>query len=92
MDTIEAEELQKLRNVQDKIVCKAGYCLRSSRKILETLQKLNDALPRTNTDFAAQSDRIAQHIQVMLDRLDGHINSVDILAERVQATLGMVSR
>ena len=89
--TFEAKELQKLRNIEDKIVCKACRCLRSTKTILDTLQKLNDSLLKQEPEFAAQSAKVAQHLQLFQDRVDAHINSADILALRVQATLGLVS-
>jgi hypothetical protein len=72
-------------------VCKVCRCLRSTKTILETLQKLNGSLPKQEPEFAAQSTEIAQHLQLFQDRVDAHINSADILALRVQATLGLVS-
>jgi hypothetical protein len=90
--TFEAKELQKLRNIEDKILCKACRCLKSTSELIQTLQELNDNLPRTNPTFSAASELVRQQLELIVHRLEGHINAAEILAERVQATLGLVSQ
>lgn len=88
--TFEASELQKLRSIEDKILCRACRCLNSTKKIIDTLEELNDALPQNDPAFLKATASVRQQLQLMIHRLDGHINAAEILAERVQATLGLV--
>lgn len=87
----EAKELQRLRNIEDKILCRALRCLKSTRVLVHSLNSINDGLPTNDTAFVVETTSIRQQLQLINHRIDGHINASEILAERVQATLGLVS-
>jgi Mg2+ and Co2+ transporter CorA len=91
VSTFEATELQKLRNTEDKIVCKACRCLSSTMQILETLFALNAALPQREASFTDECASVHRQLQLMQQRIEGHLNSAGILAQRVQATLGLLT-
>ncbi|KAF2738921.1 hypothetical protein EJ04DRAFT_560183 [Polyplosphaeria fusca] len=80
-------DLQKLRNLEDKIVTRTCRCLASTKKIIASLIDLNQNLPADTADFAAV------HRQLLLfnDRLDSFLDSAQTLGERVRATLGLLT-
>jgi hypothetical protein len=90
--TFDVKELQKLRNLEDKILCKACRCLKSTMKIIETLADLNKNLPKTDPAFATKTEAVHQQFQLIRQRLEAHIDTAELLAQRVQATLGLVGR
>jgi hypothetical protein len=91
MSRFKANELQRLRNLEDKILCKACRCLSSTRETVKTLEKINTSISQINPELAEESLVIFQQLQGIRQRLDAYINTAEILAHRVQATLGLVS-
>ncbi|KAF2708726.1 hypothetical protein K504DRAFT_534314 [Pleomassaria siparia CBS 279.74] len=87
----QAKELQTLRNIEDKIICRACRCLYSTKVLLKTLVRINDSLPASDPVFASRSASIAQQLQLIDQRLEGHINAAETLALRIQATLGLLT-
>lgn len=83
--------MQTLRNIEDKIVCRACRCLNSTQLLLKTIIQLNDSLPKSDPVFAAESASVDRQLQLIDQRLEGHINAAETLALRIQATLGLVS-
>lgn len=88
---INPERLQTLRHIEDKIVCKACRCLRSTSTIVQTLMSINSALAANILSLAESSYGVHQELQLMDHRLQSHIDAAEILAQRVEATLGLVS-
>ena len=86
------DRLQTLRHIEDKIVCKAYRCLQSTLSLVQDLTKINNFLVNSNECWAEDSRLIQQELQLFEHRLQGQINAVEILGQRVQATLGLVSR
>jgi hypothetical protein len=84
---IQPDRLQKLRHLEDKIVCKACRCLRSTIVLVKTLMTVNTAITNSNP----QKSSVHKELLQLEHRLEGHINAAEILAQRVQATLGLVS-
>jgi hypothetical protein len=83
---IQPDRLQDLRHIEDKIVCKTCRCLRSTIVLIHTLRDVNNAIPNRKGQNASVHRELLQFEQ----RLEGHINAAEILAQRVQATLGLV--
>jgi hypothetical protein len=88
--TINPERLQTLRHIEDKIVCKACKCLRSTIVLVQTLTNINTALATNVPSLGESSYGVHQELQIMEHRLESHINAAETLAQRVQATLGLV--
>jgi hypothetical protein len=88
---INPERLQTLRHIEDKIVCKACRCLRSTITLVQTLMTINATLVASNPSLGESSHNVLQELQLFEQRLQGHVNAAELLAERVQATLGLVS-
>ncbi|KAF2182449.1 hypothetical protein K469DRAFT_636798 [Zopfia rhizophila CBS 207.26] len=87
----EPGKLQMLRNIEDKIVCRACRCLKSTRRIVDTLIELNKSLPHEDAAFASKCISVHHQLVLFDHRLEGHINAADTLAQRVQATLGLLT-
>ena len=79
-----------MRNLEDKITCKALRCLRSTLKLAETLLLLNE--PLLNGDPTGPKDalQVQKELQLLIHRIEGYVNTAELLAERIQATLGLV--
>ena len=60
--------------------------------LLKTIIQLNDSLPKSDPAFAAESASVHRQLQLIDQRLEGHINAAETLALRIQATLGLVSK
>lgn len=60
--------------------------------LLKTIIQLNDSLAKSDPTLAAESVSVDQQLQLIDQRLEGHINSAETLALRIQATLGLVSK
>ena len=86
----EATELQKLKNIEDKILCRALRCLKGTQSIVKSLSDINRNLPATDVEFAGVSNGIQQQLQLMSQRLESHIVAAELLGQRVTATLGLV--
>jgi len=79
-----------LRHIEDKIVCKACKCLRSNLVLVQTLMSINTALATSIPSLRESSFGVHRELQIMEHRLESHLNVADTLAQRVQATLGLV--
>lgn len=88
---IDPDRLQTLRHIEDKIVCKACRCLRSTIVLVQTLKVVNTNVASNNALLGIESQTVHRELQQFEYRLEGHINAAEILAQRVQATLGLVS-
>lgn len=84
---IQPSHLQKLRHLEDKVVCKTCRCLRSTVVLVQTLMIVNTAIANSSP----QKSSVQKELLQFEHRLEGHINAAEILAQRVQATLGLVS-
>jgi hypothetical protein len=71
-------------------VCKTCRCLNSTLTLVQTLGVINAALTVSGTSSSEDSHAVQQELQLFEHRLQGHINAAEILAQRVQATLGLV--
>ncbi|KAI8933033.1 hypothetical protein NX059_009682 [Plenodomus lindquistii] len=89
--SISPERLQALRQLEDQIVCKTCRCLRSIVALVHTLGDINDALADSGTTSVEGSHVVRQELQLLEHRLQGHINAAEILAQRVRATLGLLT-
>jgi hypothetical protein len=89
---INPERLQMLRHIEDKIVCKACKCLRSNIVLVKTLMSINTAFATKIPSLGESSYSVHQELQIMEHRLESHINAAETLAQRVQATLGLVRK
>jgi hypothetical protein len=87
---INPERLQTLRHLEDKIVCKACKCLHSTMVLVQTLMAINTALATKMPTLGQSSYGVHQELQLLEHRLQSHINAAGTLAERIQATLGLV--
>jgi len=65
-------------------------CLRSTIALVETLISINDKLALDET-LSKQCHEVREQLQLFKERLEGHVNATEILEQRVQATLGLVS-
>ncbi|KAF2837145.1 hypothetical protein M501DRAFT_995677 [Patellaria atrata CBS 101060] len=84
------EKLQTLRNLEDKISCKALRCLRSTVKLVQTLKELNVGLEgNKDLEFEEKTKQVHQAFRLIIHRLEGHINAAEMLAERIQSTIGL---
>ncbi|OAG25013.1 hypothetical protein CC77DRAFT_297181 [Alternaria alternata] len=88
---INPERLQTLRHIEDKIVCKACKCLRSNIVLVKTLMSINTAFATKIPSLGESSYSVHQELQIMEHRLESHINAAETLAQRVQATLGLLT-
>ncbi|KAI4948625.1 hypothetical protein J4E86_007973 [Alternaria arbusti] len=88
---INPERLQMLRHIEDKIVCKACKCLRSNLVLVQTLTSINTALATNIPPLRELSYGVHRELQIMEHRLESHLNVADTLAQRVQATLGLLT-
>ncbi|KAF2676498.1 hypothetical protein K458DRAFT_468506 [Lentithecium fluviatile CBS 122367] len=88
---IDPDRLQTLRHIEYKIVCKACRCLRSTITIVQTLMTVNSAVANINPHLGQESQSIYMELQQFEQRLECHINAAEILAQRVQATLGLLT-
>ena len=79
-----------LRHIEDKIVCKACKSLRSNLVLVQTLMGINTALATNISSLREPSYGVHRELQIMEHRLESHLNVADTLAQRVQATLGLV--
>ena len=59
--------------------------------LVNTLLKQSQTLSESESRFSEGSIQIEQQLQLLSYRLEGHINTTDLLAEKVQETLGLVS-
>lgn len=83
------ETLQSLRNVHDKLFLVSGY-LKTSVGIVKRLEIEN----RNSHSFGgtkASIDQTAFQLNSALDLLQGGLNSAEILQERIQGILNLVS-
>jgi hypothetical protein len=55
------------------------------------MMTINAALVANNPSLTESSHDVLQELQLFEQRLQGHVNAAELLAERVQATLGLVS-
>lgn len=89
-NTIDPECLQDLRHIEDKIVCKASRCLRSTDTLVQTLMTINEGLALKIPALEESSYTVRQELKIIKYHLESHIDAAEILAQRVQATLGLV--
>lgn len=85
------EELQSLRNLEDKVVFRALSGLRSSIVLVNTLLELNRGIPSNNPAVLDRSSHIERQLVLILHRLEAHVNAAGILSQKIQAALGLVS-
>jgi hypothetical protein len=87
---INPERLQTLRHIEDKIVCKASRCICSTSIVVQTLIAINAELAANIPSLINSSRTVHEELQLFQQRLQSHNNAAEILAQRVQATLGLV--
>ncbi|CAO2649255.1 Nn.00g066400.m01.CDS01 [Neocucurbitaria sp. VM-36] len=85
------DRLQTLRHIEDKIMCKAYRCLQSTATLVKDLIKINKTLADSNQRWVQECHGVQQELQLFEHRLQGQINAVEILGQRVQATLGLLT-
>jgi hypothetical protein len=88
---IKPERLQTLRRIEDKIVCKAIRCLRSTSILVETLIDINAGLSKNIPSLVDDSRVVDQELRLFEHQIQCHLNAAEILAQRVQATLGLLT-
>jgi len=88
---INPERLQTLRLIEDKIVCKACKCLRSNIVLVQTLMSINTTLATNIPLLGETSYGVHRELQIMEHRLESHLDVADTLAQRVKATLGLLT-
>ncbi|KAF2809485.1 uncharacterized protein BDZ99DRAFT_531837 [Mytilinidion resinicola] len=88
---VEAKQLQTLRNIEDKIVCRAIRCLQSTGKTVKTLMEISGSWPKADATFAVESTSVYERLRLIDHRLENYVNSAEILAERTRATLGLLT-
>ena len=81
-----------MKNIEDKIACRAYRCLKSTRTTTQTLIDLNSGLARKEDTLISHTPNVHQRLKLLDQMIEGHINSVEILAERISATLGLVGQ
>lgn len=83
--------MQTLRRIEDKIVCKAIRCLRSTSILVQTLISINKGLSTSIPSLVEDSRVVDQELQLFEHQIEGYSNAAEILAQRVQATLGLLT-
>jgi redox-regulated HSP33 family molecular chaperone len=59
--------------------------------LAKTLLDLNQRLPARDEEFSKRSEQINQQLQLYVQKLEAHLDAADLLVQRLQATLGLVS-
>lgn len=77
--------------MEDKVTCKAYRCLQSTIALVKTLMQINESLATSGRFEWDRCEEVKRELQLLEHKLQGYVNSVEILGQRVGATLGLVS-
>jgi hypothetical protein len=88
---LKPETLKTLRILEDKVLFRTAASVRASITTVRALKGLNETLDQLDEGEKRIYKNMDNTLSAYLDRLESHLNSVNIMEKRIGATIGLVS-
>lgn len=85
------DTLKELRNLEDKVSFRTSACLRGAIRTVGALKTLYEAHTVDGFTRDSGSKKMYSSLSAMLNRLEGHLASVEIMQKRIGATIGLLA-
>ncbi|OCL11296.1 hypothetical protein AOQ84DRAFT_374132 [Glonium stellatum] len=84
------DTLKKLRSLEDKVSFRTTACLQGAIRTVRALKDTYDVRPMDGFKRDSDSKKMYSSLSAILNRLKGHLASVEIMQKRIGATIGLI--